>query len=385
MSLETLEPNKSRLENFLGTYQFNNLDARYYFYAISVAFFIIFPMSMFRFSKGDFVVGMFDLVISLLLLSLGVMIWYRKDVKYVNYFVFGISSFFMLMIVSLKGINSLMWIFAFVGIGYYTINKTVALVSSILLSLAATALVIEQMTTNFLISYYPALILLNILLHLGASKAEKQQSLLFELATIDSLTRVKNRLAFNEKIDELSSNMSRNKQIVSMMILDIDHFKKINDTFGHAEGDEVLAIFAQLIKASIRSSDCVYRYGGEEFVVLAYNSNLESAAKLAESIREKVMVFPCLAKYNLTVSIGVTEISNPDENAVNWLDRADEALYLSKNRGRNKVYLALKDHTNSSDSYMEYAKFFNIDSADEDANKLNKKIVEFDSYKAIEG
>ncbi|GAA0424235.1 hypothetical protein GCM10009133_36010 [Cocleimonas flava] len=374
-----LETKKTNLEMFLGQNQIQNLDSRYYFYGISVAFFIIFPMSMYRFYTNDFVIGMFDLAISLLLLSLSISIWRRKKVQYVNYVVFGISSIFMLIIVSVKGINSFMWIFAFVGIGYYTINKTVALASSILLSLASTLIVIDQITTEFLVSYYPALILLNILLYLGASKSENQQSLLFELATIDSLTRVKNRLAFNEKLDDLSASLSRSNQTVSIMILDIDHFKKINDTFGHAEGDEVLAVFAKLIKASIRSSDSVYRYGGEEFVVLAYNSNLDSAAKLAESIREKVAAFPSLAKYDLTVSIGVTEIPAKDENATSWLDRADEALYLSKKRGRNKVYLALHDETSHTDSYQEYAKYFNLESSLE--NK-DEKIVSLNSYKA---
>ena len=364
MSLDSVQEEKTKLENFLGQNQIKNLDTRYYLYGISVAFFIIFPMAMYRFYTGDRVIGMFDLAISLLLLSLSVRIWYRKNTDHINYFVFGISSILMLVIVSVKGIDSLIWIFAFVGIGYYTIDKTYALFGSILLSLASTAIVLDQITTSFMVSFYPALILLNTLLYLGASKSGYQQDLLFELATIDSLTRVKNHLAFNEKIEELSSSMTRIKQTVSIMILDIDHFKKINDTFGHAEGDQVLAVFAQLIKSSIRSSDSIYRYGGEEFVVLAYNSNLESAAKLAESIREKVALFPCLAKYDLTVSIGVTEIPVNNANAVSWLDRADEALYLSKNRGRNKVYLALHDDTNNSDSYMEYAKYFNIDQID---------------------
>jgi len=375
MSLESLQSEKTKLENFLGQNQLIDLDTRYYFYGISVAFFIIFPMSMYRFYKGDHVIGMVDLTISLLLLSLSVGIWRRKEIQNIKYLVFGVSCLFMLIIVSVKGINSLMWIFAFVGIGYYTINKMVALVSSILLSLAASVIVIDQITSDFLVSYYPALILLNILLYLGSSKAENQQGLLFELATVDSLTRVKNRLAFNEKIDELSSSILRDKQTVSIMILDIDHFKKINDTFGHAEGDKVLAVFAQLIKKSIRSSDSIYRYGGEEFVVIAYNSNLESAGKLAESIREKVAIFPCLAKYNLTVSIGVTEIPVGNTNSVSWLDRADEALYLSKNRGRNKVYLALNDETNNSDSYMEYAKYFNIDQLDEGFEMYDSNVI----------
>lgn len=381
MLLDSLKSKKLQLESFLGKYQIIDLDTRYYFYGICVAFFLMFPMSMYRFFKGDYIVGMVDLAISLLLLYLSMSIWNHKEIKYLNYIVFITSSVFMLVIVSTEGINNFMWIFPLVAIGYYTINKTVALLSAILMTFVATAIVIDQITLNFLITYYPALTLINLLLYLGACKAEVQRNLLFELATIDCLTRVNNRLAFNKKISDLGSSLGRNNQLVSIMILDIDHFKKINDNFGHAEGDKVLAIFAELLKGSIRSTDSVYRYGGEEFVVLAYNSNLESTAKLAESIRLKVEDYPCLTAYNLTVSIGVTEIPINNTNVSSWLDRADEALYLSKNRGRNKVYLSLADSDNDSNSYIEYEKYIKHELT---VKGSDKKIINLDSYQVSE-
>ena len=123
------------------------------------------------------------------------------------------------------------------------------------------------------------------------------------------------------------------------MILDLDHFKQVNDTYGHLVGDEVLVAFAALVKERARRGDLVVRYGGEEFCVLLPATSLVAAVALAERIRAATAATPLTARpIKITVSVGVTAYAGAREVRLDTLlARADEALYRAKNEGRNRV------------------------------------------------
>jgi len=158
---------------------------------------------------------------------------------------------------------------------------------------------------------------------------------LVELSVTDKLTGLKNRRFFQEKLEEQLSNYEKSASPFSLFILDIDHFKKVNDTFGHQVGDEVLAQLAQLLKNQARSLDIVARYGGEEFVVILPETDQNEAKAIAEQLRQAVEQ----AKWQtgrITVSVGIaTAIKTDNETTI--LQRADKALYASKENGRNHV------------------------------------------------
>lgn len=158
---------------------------------------------------------------------------------------------------------------------------------------------------------------------------------LIELSETDKLTGLKNRRYFQEKLEEQLSNNEKSASPFSLFILDIDHFKKVNDTFGHQVGDEVLAQLAQLLKNQARSLDIVARYGGEEFVVILPETDQNEAKAIAEQLRQAVEQ----AKWQtgrITVSVGIaTAIKTDNETTI--LQRADKALYASKENGRNRV------------------------------------------------
>jgi len=158
---------------------------------------------------------------------------------------------------------------------------------------------------------------------------------LVELSETDKLTGLKNRRYFQEKLEEQLSNNEKSASPFSLFILDIDHFKKVNDTFGHQVGDEVLAQLAQLLKNQARSLDIVARYGGEEFVVILPETDQNEAKAIAEQLRQAVEQ----AKWQtgrITVSVGIaTAIKTDNETTI--LQRADKALYASKENGRNHV------------------------------------------------
>ncbi len=164
-----------------------------------------------------------------------------------------------------------------------------------------------------------------------------QQAL--KLAFTDALTQVHNRTAFNDAIRREMALAERQANNLSLAFIDIDHFKAINDNYGHDCGDQTLQSIAKCIKESIRECDVVYRYGGEEFVVLLSNTNSQGAILLAERIRttiEQHILAYGMEVIKLTASIGVSSLRGND-TADDFIKRADEAMYQAKEKGRNQV------------------------------------------------
>jgi diguanylate cyclase (GGDEF)-like protein len=152
----------------------------------------------------------------------------------------------------------------------------------------------------------------------------------------DGLTRLFNHTACFHKIKMELSRFERYGTLVSVMMIDIDDFKKINDTFGHAEGDGVLAVLGKVIVREIRDTDICCRYGGEEFTVIMPSTGIRDALALAERLREKVEQSRPLDK-PVTISIGVASCDTSLNSAQLLVNRADEALYLAKRNGKNRV------------------------------------------------
>lgn len=157
-----------------------------------------------------------------------------------------------------------------------------------------------------------------------------------ELATQDVLTQVANRFQFDKVLEHSITVSQRYGRALSMMLIDIDHFKEVNDTYGHLIGDEVLKKLAHILTNGIRKSDVVARWGGEEFVVLLPDSELLSAVKLAETLRVKIAESDFKPIIQVTCSIGVVQW-NEGESSDHFLKRVDEKLYLAKESGRNCV------------------------------------------------
>ena len=161
------------------------------------------------------------------------------------------------------------------------------------------------------------------------------------LASTDKLTGAWNRRRFEETIETEMDRLRRYGNRLSLMILDVDHFKNINDQYGHAVGDQVLVDLSDTIRSSLRSSDSLTRWGGEEFVILCPNTTLSIVSKLAERLRKKIATVNFQQVGSITVSFGAAECG-PSETWEQWLHRADEALYLAKSSGRDQVQVVKK-------------------------------------------
>ncbi|MGJ8669191.1 MAG: GGDEF domain-containing protein [Oceanococcus sp.] len=175
----------------------------------------------------------------------------------------------------------------------------------------------------------------------GISDARRLASLEHQCMT-DGLTGIFNRRYFDQQVLAEQKRARRQKQPMSLMLIDIDHFKQFNDSFGHQAGDQVLIRVCQLISSLSRSNDVVARYGGEEIAVIASGNDLEAAAVQAERLRKTIAE----TKFDLgrgtpqrvTVSIGVTQAHGLDAGQSGAIiGRADKALYLAKESGRNRV------------------------------------------------
>ena len=170
---------------------------------------------------------------------------------------------------------------------------------------------------------------------------EASKTALAELATTDPLTKLKNRRLFYSQAEQNLVACRRYNKDMSLLLLDIDHFKKVNDSFGHHAGDEVLVRVAKLLAHMVRGVDTVARFGGEEFAVLMPETNRLGAAVLGERIRaaierEKINVDG--RHIPVTVSIGVSTLAAEDVDSIDqMLNIADQRLYLAKNSGRNRI------------------------------------------------
>lgn len=160
------------------------------------------------------------------------------------------------------------------------------------------------------------------------------------LATTDKLTGVMTRKYYDEKFDELIESRQGIEGAFSVLLLDVDKFKRINDNYGHQRGDDVLRGISEIINSSVRSTDVVGRYGGEEFIVLLKDTGEEEALNIAEDIRKKIELFNIEGiKCPITISIGISLYPNHSKLKEELVEKADQALYHSKQMGRNRISL----------------------------------------------
>ena len=187
--------------------------------------------------------------------------------------------------------------------------------------------------------------------HVDISELKRQQRLLaaaeaaarrdrehaYHLATHDTLTELPNRMLSNERLKNSFLNLKRSRIVYSVLAVDIDHFKLVNDGHGHAIGDRVLRVLADELRSTIRESDFVARVGGEEFLVLLPATGLDESRLVAEKIRQSVERMKSPAGKTITISIGVAAASPEDENEDACVLKADQMLYEAKRAGRNRV------------------------------------------------
>ncbi|WP_417521816.1 diguanylate cyclase [Marinobacter sp.] len=174
----------------------------------------------------------------------------------------------------------------------------------------------------------------------GKRALERANEQLAKLSMTDRLTGLLNRGTWENLVDAEFERFRRYGHITSLVMFDIDFFKKVNDNHGHLAGDEVIKHTAATAKSSLRQSDSIGRYGGEEFGIILPETDAKGARIICERIRESIeksVVQTSVAPINYTISVGISQLTGSVENHMSWMQQADEALYTAKKSGRNCV------------------------------------------------
>lgn len=186
---------------------------------------------------------------------------------------------------------------------------------------------------------YASLLIVTVFSILISFLINRLLNTLSQLINRDSLTGSLNRHTFHSSINETIYAYERFQTPASLFIFDLDFFKKVNDAYGHLKGDEVLVTVSKTIKARLRDSDKLFRYGGEEFAVLLAHTREADAFNLADELRLLVERQNYNIEQTVTISGGISGVRDED-NAQSWIERCDKALYAAKHSGRNKVIMA---------------------------------------------
>jgi len=200
-------------------------------------------------------------------------------------------------------------------------------------SIVAAWVVLEPSQITSLIA---TLVLVSLFSAVFVNVIYKQQRKLALLAATDTLTGLLNRSLLYQNLEQAIAQNKRKDIPMTIITFDIDHFKTVNDTFGHDVGDTVLKKLGTLLKARVRQTDKIFRLGGEEFMVLLFDTDLEEGQKVAENLRTMIASTPFIPGYPVTVSLGVATLL-PNEKMTDWVKRSDEYLYIGKASGRNQV------------------------------------------------
>ena len=174
---------------------------------------------------------------------------------------------------------------------------------------------------------------------------KRYQAGIEDMASLDKLTGLFNRQAFAILMDKLQADYQRENRPLSVVMADVDHFKSINDSYGHSVGDQVLARIAELLRTGLRKSDIAVRWGGEEFLLLLRNCDLTEARQIADKLRlliEQETLELKGQRVPMTISMGVSQLDR-GESSEQAIQRADVALYRAKNSGRNRIEVELPD------------------------------------------
>ncbi len=242
--------------------------------------------------------------------------------------------------ISLKGAQQIVWLYpALIGI-FFLLNPKQSLFIATVMVIGLGIFLWDQLNYIFIVQYIFSTLITLLFSYAFADRMLRQQTQLKELSVKDPLTGAGNRRAMEEELLRITEQSSALKHHTPCLILiDLDEFKKINDQFGHSVGDNILRDFADLASQKLTHDDHLFRFGGEEFVVISHHSNLEKATILAELLRESIDQHSFDNNLHVTISIGIAEYSH-DETGFEWIGRADKAMYKAKNAGRNLCCVA---------------------------------------------
>lgn len=297
------------------------------------------PFAVMRWMNQDWIIAAVDTIIVVGFIFLGVYVYRTRRVRATSIAIAILSVGGTILTVYLRGPQQVYWAFPALMASFYLLKPREA----VALTLTMTAFLMPQLL-RVADTFTATTVTITILVTTAFAYAfsvinNRQQRQLVRQATRDPLTGAGNRRALEQKLTALIAAFQRNRTPASLILIDLDHFKTVNDDHGHATGDQILQRITQIVNLRTRVTDSLYRIGGEEFILVVDGQNIERASQLAEQLRTLVEVNELIPGRCVTISAGVAELRR-NETIASWIMRADDALYRAKRAGRNRTRLA---------------------------------------------
>lgn len=304
-----------------------------------MAVFVLGPFVIYRFATGAMLHGALNLLVVLVILGAVSYAWRSGNCRWPGVLLSIVSVASATATAMLPGAVGLHWFYAALMASYLLMGVGEA---SVLIVAAVTVLVVHGgafASLTQLWTFVVSTALVGLFAYVFRWRADAQHQQLELLATLDPLTGCSNRRAMDRELLIAVNTNARSRAPFGLAMLDLDHFKDVNDRFGHEAGDQVLVDLAGLLRLHSRHDDRLFRFGGEEFVLLLPGVDEASLFTVCDKLRQLIAASLGHAGQRVTVSIGAAAL-RAGEDWQSWLVRADKALYAAKQAGRNRVCVA---------------------------------------------
>lgn len=295
---------------------------------------------IYRFFEGDWLMTLVDALLVTLLVSISSFVWITGNTVVAGIVLVVFTGAGVLSVLYLVGVVGLFWAYVDTIATFFLSPPAFAIPKILLMVGVSVALgAANGLGPLALITFATTVFVVSIFAFSFARRSRAQARQLEALAIRDPLTGVGNRRALEEELCIAIAGVQRGETGAGLLMMDLDHFKEINDRYGHGDGDEVLRQFAGLVHARSRHQDRLFRFGGEEFVLLLNNVGAESMMLAARHIQQAIRDQLSAHGQPVTCSIGAA-LMDPEDNWERWLNRADDAVYQAKNSGRDTIIVA---------------------------------------------
>jgi diguanylate cyclase (GGDEF)-like protein len=296
------------------------------------------PFAVLRFSQGQWLAGVVDTLIVIGIVGPTLYGWRGGNLDTAGLCIALTNTTGALLIVALLGKTGVFWLFPTLLANFFLVSPRIA--GGIALSATALAQLqpaaFESLGQRLTVTV--TLLLVSLFAYIFALRTALQRRTLEEIAALDPLTGARNRRAMEEEVAIALNAHQRTGRPVTLAVLDIDHFKRVNDRLGHEAGDRLLCRFVELVRRSTRATDRLFRFGGEEFVLLMEHTDEIGATRAFANLQRRIHEELRAGDQPVTVSMGAAVLQHGESRDA-WFARADAALYRAKQAGRDRLVL----------------------------------------------
>ena len=298
------------------------------------------PFIFIRAFYAEWLIALLDLFAVLSTALLFAYVYFTGKIQFARWVLSVLFIGIIVGTISIKGAQQIVWLYPAVIGMFFLLNPQQSLAIATTMVVLVGVFMWGQLSNILFVQYIFSTLVTLLFSYAFADRMFRQQTMLKELSVKDPLTGAGNRRAMEEMLLDITEQVRTLKNHnYSLILIDLDKFKTINDQFGHSVGDNILRDFTDVVNKKLSKDDHLFRFGGEEFVVISHKSDADNCFKLAEKLRESIDQHSFDQQLHVTISLGIAQYK-PEETGFEWLGRADKAMYKAKEAGRNLSYIA---------------------------------------------